>query len=267
MTVYADLVRHRELFGSLFRRDLRAKYKGSALGLLWSLAHPVLLMLVYLVVFSFLLKIQSADEHPHYWLFLLAGLPVWVFFATSLQSASRSLIENANLIRKVRFPRQLVPLSVVATQLVAFTTMTAIVLVLALWFRPESRDTAWLAIPVAAVIVLFVAGLSLAVAALNAVFRDVEFVVAALLLPWFFLTPILYRLEDLPGAESRPWLIDLLHWGNPMTPAVEAFRTPLYAGALPPAADTLYLCVAAGLALVLGALVFSAVDDRIASEA
>ena len=266
MQVYGDLVRYRELFGSLFRRDLRAKYKGSFLGLAWTLALPLALMLVYLVVFSVLWKAEATDLDD-YWLFLLCGLPPWVFLASSLQTAARSLVENAPLIRKVRFPRQLVPLSVVATQLVAFATMTAIVLVLALWFRPESRDTAWLAIPVGVVIVLFIAGLSLTVAALNAVFRDVEFVVAALLLPWFFLTPVLYQLDDLPGAESRPWLIDLLHWGNPMTPAIEAYRTPLYAGELPPAADTIYLCVAAVVALALGALVFRSVDDRIASEA
>ncbi len=266
MQVYGDLLRYRELFGSLFRRDLRAKYKGSFLGLAWTLALPLALMLVYLVVFSVLWKAEATDLDD-YWLFLLCGLPPWVFLASSLQTAARSLVENAPLIRKVRFPRQLVPLSVVATQLVAFATMTAIVLVLALWFRPESRDTAWLAIPVGVVIVLFVAGLSLTVAALNAVFRDVEFVVAALLLPWFFLTPVLYQLDDLPGAESRPWLIDLLHWGNPMTPAIEAYRTPLYAGELPPAADTIYLCVAAVVALAVAALVFRSVDDRIASEA
>ena len=266
MQVYGDLLRYRELFGSLFRRDLRAKYKGSFLGLAWTLALPLALMLVYLVVFSVLWKAEATDLDD-YWLFLLCGLPPWVFLASSLQTAARSLVENAPLIRKVRFPRQLVPLSVVATQLVAFATMTAIVLVLALWFRPGSRDTAWLAIPVGVVIVLFVSGLSLTVAALNAVFRDVEFVVAALLLPWFFLTPVLYQLDDLPGAESRPWLIDLLHWGNPMTPAIEAYRTPLYAGELPPAADTIYLCVAAVVALAVGALVFRSVDDRIASEA
>src|SRR5262245_2191222 len=223
-------------------------------------------MFVYLVVFSVLWKAEATDLDD-YWLFLLCGLPPWVFLASSLQTAARSLVENAPLIRKVRFPRQLVPLSVVATQLVAFATMTAIVLVLALWFRSESRDTAWLALPVGVVIVLFVSGLSLTVAALNAVFRDVEFVVAALLLPWFFLTPVLYQLDDLPGAESRPWLIDLLHWGNPMTPAIDAYRTPLYAGELPPAADTVYLCVAAVVALAVGALVFRSVDDRIASEA
>ena len=182
VTTYADLFRYRELFGSLFRRDLRAKYKGSVLGLAWSLAHPVVLMLVYLLVFSVMLKIQTAD-YEHYWLFLLAGLPVWVFFATSLQSASRSLLENANLIRKVRFPRQLVPLSMVATQLVGFAVMLAIVVVLSLVYVPEARDTVWLAIPLAALAVCLVAGLSLAVASLNAIYRDVEHLVAALLLP------------------------------------------------------------------------------------
>jgi lipopolysaccharide transport system permease protein len=265
MQVYGDLLRYRELFGSLFRRDLRAKYKGSVLGLAWTLALPLALMLVYLVVFSVLWKAEATDLDD-YWLFLLCGLPPWAFLASSLQTGARSIVENAPLIRKVRFPRQLIPLSVVATQLVAFATMTVVVLVLALWFRPESRDTAWLAVPVAAVIVLFVAGLTLAVAALNAIFRDVEFIISAALLPWFFLTPILYQLDDLPGAESHPWLVDLIHWGNPVTPAIEAFRTPLYAGELPPAADTLYLCIAAVVALAVGAFTFNAVDDRIASE-
>jgi ABC-type polysaccharide/polyol phosphate export permease len=265
VTVYADLFRYRELFGSLFRRDLRAKYKGSVLGLVWSLAHPVVLMLVYLLVFSVMLKIQTAD-YEHYWLFLLAGLPVWVFFATSLQSAARSLLENANLIRKVRFPRQLVPLSIVATQLVGFAVMLAIVVALSLAYVPAARDTVWVAIPLAALAVCLVAGLSLAVASLNALYRDVEHLVAALLLPWFFLTPVLYSLEGIPGVKDHPRLVDLVHYGNPLTPAIEAVRDPLFFGELPAAADAIYLAVAAVLALALGAFVFSRVDDRVAVE-
>ena len=265
MTVYADLLRYRELFGSLFRRDLRAKYKGSALGLAWSLAHPVVLMVVYLFVFSVLLRIQTAD-YEHYWLFLLAGLPVWVFFATSLQSAARSLLENANLIRKVRFPRQLVPLSMVATQLVGFAVMVAIVVCLSLAFLPESRDTVWLSLLLAVPIVALVAGLSLAVASLNALYRDVEHIVAALLLPWFFLTPVLYSLESIPGVQDHPRLVDLVHWGNPLTPALEAFRDPLFFGVLPAAGDVAYLLVSAAVSLALGAFVFSRVDDRVAVE-
>jgi homopolymeric O-antigen transport system permease protein len=265
VTVYADLFRYRELFGSLFRRDLRAKYKGSVLGLVWSLAHPVVLMLVYLLVFSVMLKIQTAD-YEHYWLFLLAGLPIWVFFATSLQAAARSLLENANLIRKVRFPRQLVPLSIVATQLVGFAVMLAIVVALSLAYVPSARDTVWLAIPLAALAVCLVAGLSLAVASLNALYRDVEHLVAALLLPWFFLTPVLYSLEAIPGVQDHPRLVDIVHYGNPLTPAIEAVRDPLFFGELPAAADAIYLAVAAVLALALGAFVFSRVDDRVAVE-
>jgi len=265
MAVYADLIRYRELFASLFQRDLRAKYKGSVLGLVWTLALPVTLMLVYLVVFSVMWK-SPTTRVGHYWLFLLCGLPPWVFFATSLQSSARSLLENASLIRKVRFPRQLVPLSIVATQLVAFVVMTAIVLVLAMIVLPESRSTAWLAIPIAAVVVLFVSGVSLAVASANAIYRDVEFVVAALLLPLFFLTPVLYSLDALPGGVSHPWLVDLIRWGNPLTPVVECFRAPLFLGELPATGDLAYLVVETVVALVLGAVVFSAVDDRIAAE-
>ena len=155
---------------------------------------------------------------------------MWVFFATSLQSASRSLLENANLIRKVRFPRQLLPLSMVATQLVGFAVMLAIVVGLSLVYVPEARDTVWLAIPLAALAVCLVAGLSLAVASLNAVYRDVEHLVAALLLPWFFLTPVLYSLERIPGVEDHPRLVDLVHYANPLTPAIEAVRDPLFFG-------------------------------------
>jgi ABC-type polysaccharide/polyol phosphate export permease len=265
VSVYGDLIRYRELFASLFQRDLRAKYKGSVLGLLWTLALPVTLMLVYLVVFSVMLKSKGTNV-DHYWLFLLCGLPPWVFFATSLQSSARSLLENASLIRKVRFPRQLVPLSIVATQLVAFVVMTGIVIVLAMVVLPDSRATAWLAIPIGAVIVLFVSGLSLAVASANAIYRDIEFVVAALLLPLFFLTPVLYNLDTLPVAETHPWLIDLIQWGNPLTPLIECFRTPLFYGELPSTGVLVYLLVETLVALVLGALVFSSVDDRIAAE-
>jgi lipopolysaccharide transport system permease protein len=263
--LYADLLHYRELFASLFRRDLRAKYKGSVLGVGWSLALPITLMLVYLVVFSVLWK-ASATDFDNYWLFLLCGLPVWVFFATSLQTASRSLIENANLIRKVRFPRQLVPLSIVATQVVSFAVMLVLVLALSLAFQPDSRKTALLAVPLSAVFVLFVAGVSLVAASANAVYRDVEHVIAALLLPWFFLTPVLYRLQDVPGAEAHPWLENLIHWGNPLTPPVEAIRTPLFFGAVPSAGDVVYVLVEAVVALALGAYVFMRVDDRIAVE-
>jgi lipopolysaccharide transport system permease protein len=265
VTVYADVIRYRELFGSLFRRDLRAKYKGSFLGLAWSLLHPLLLMAVYLLVFSVLWRVAAVGSDD-YWLFLLCGLPAWVFFATALQASSRSLIENANLIRKVRFPRQLVPLSIVGTNLVSFAVMLVVVFVLSLATQPEARDSSWLVFPLGALFACVVAGVSLAVASLNALYRDVEHLVQALLLPWFFLTPILYSLDQLPGVDDHPELEFLLHWVNFLTPPIEAMRDVLFFGVLPTAGDALYTAVAATLALVLGAFVFSRADDRIAVE-
>ena len=141
-----------------------------------------------------------------------------------------------------------------------------IVVALSLIYVPAARDTVWLAVPLAGLAVLLVAGLALAVASLNAIYRDVEHVIAALLLPWFFLTPVLYSLETIPGVSEYPRLVDVVHWGNPLTPAIEAVRDPLFFGELPSVGDTVYLVVAAVVALAVGAFVFSRVDDRVAVE-
>jgi lipopolysaccharide transport system permease protein len=183
-----------------------------------------------------------------------------------VQGSARSLLENANLIRKVRFPRQLVPLSIVGTNLVSFAVMLGFVIVLSLIWLPETRTTVWLAIPLGALFACIVAGVALALASLNALYRDVEHLIAALLLPWFFLTPVLYSLDQLPGVEEYPLADFALHWVNFLTPPIEAMRAALFFGDMPGLADSLYTVVAAAAALALGAWVFSRSDDRIAVE-
>lgn len=263
VAVYADLFRYRELFSSLFRRDLRSKYKGSVLGVAWSLANPLALMGIYFLVFAVLWRIADLD---HYALYLLAGLAMWIFFSTSLQAAARSMLDYAELIKKVRFPRQLVAFSVVATQLVTFVVMLGILIGVSLITVPRARDTVWLSIPLAVLFVGLVLGAALVVASANVVFRDVEHILAAALLPWFFLTPILYRFESIAGFQRHHTVVELLRWGNFVTPPIYALRDTIWRGELPRAADVIYLCVAAVIALGLGALVFSRVDDRIAVE-
>jgi len=264
LTVYADVVRYRDLFANLFRRDLHAKYRGSALGVLWTVANPVMLMGVYLLVFGVVWKTPFSNG-GHYPLFLLSGLAVWTFFTAALLSSTRSMLDNANLIRKTRFPRQLVPLSVVAAHLVSFVAMLVLLLVVNFVALPRVRATELLAVPLAALFVALVGGLALAVASLNVLFRDVEFIVAALLVPWFFLTPILYPLDGAQIAKHHAarWII---HWVNPLSPGIEAIRAPLFLGRLPYWGDALYLVVACALALSLGAFVFNRVDDQIAIE-
>jgi ABC-type polysaccharide/polyol phosphate export permease len=264
MTVYSDLLRYRELFANLFRRDFQAKYKGSILGIFWSLLNPLALLVVYLVVFGL---IFPPNRIAHYPIYLLAGLACWIFFSVSLQTGARSMVDSAELIKKVRFPRQLVAFSMVATQAVTFAVMLLILIVLSLLLVPDARSTVWLAIPLAVVFAGLVAGLSLLVACLNVIFRDVEHVLTAALLPWFFLTPILWSTATLPDkARTHGTLLQVLRWGNPLAPAITAVRDALWSGHAPRLADVVYLVVAAGLALALGAFVFSRIDDRIAVE-
>jgi ABC-type polysaccharide/polyol phosphate export permease len=264
MSTYTDVVRYRELLGNLFRRDLQAKYRGSVLGVLWTVANPIMLMGVYLLVFGVVWKSNFATG-GHYPLFLLSGLALWTFFAAALQSSTRSMLDNANLIRKTRFPRQLVPLSVVFAHLVSFVAMLALLLVVNFIALPRVRATEWLAIPLALLFVGLICGLALAMASLNVLFRDIEFIVAALLVPLFFLTPILYPLTGSVIAHHHT-AVQFIHWANPLSPAIEAVRAPLFAGTLPHWTDALYLVVSCTVALVIGALVFTSVDDQIAIE-
>jgi lipopolysaccharide transport system permease protein len=264
MTVYADLYRFRELFANLFRRDFQAKYKGSLLGIVWSLLNPLLLLAVYLIVFGVLFRNTTTVHYPVY---LLAGLACWLFFSVSLQSAARSMIDSGELIKKVRFPRQLVALSIVATQAVTFAVMIAILIVLSIVFVPAARPYVWASIPLSVVFLGFVAGLALLVACLNVLMRDVEHILTAALLPWFFLTPILWGAGNLPkAAQNHHVLLNVLRWGNPVAPPIFAIRDAIWSGHAPRVADVVYLCVVTVLALALGALVFSRVDDRIAVE-
>jgi ABC-type polysaccharide/polyol phosphate export permease len=264
VTVYADLFRYRELFRNLFQRDLRVKYRGSVLGLAWSLMNPLALMGIYFLVFAVLWT--SSGQPPHYPLYLLTGISIWIFFGVSLQTAATSMHTWSGLIRKVKFPRQLVAFSAIATQLVTFGVMLAILIVFSLVSVPEARGTVWLAIPLAAVFAALVFGVGLLVASLNVLFRDIEHILEAALLPWFFLTPILYQFETTKGFQEHHTLVEILRWGNFVTPPIYALRSVIWGGRVPAAADLIYLVAAAALALGLGAFVFSRIDDRIAVE-
>ena len=260
MGVYADLFRYRDLFLSLFRRDLELRYKGSVLGVAWSLLYPLTLMGVYTLVFSFLWRVVDVDRYP---LFVLSGLVTWVFFQSSLQLASTSLLTHASLVKQVKFPRQLLTLSVVAANLVTFLVMLLAVLAVNLALIPETRSTFWAVFPFALLLVALVSGLAMTVACINVLFRDVEHLLAALFLPWFFVTPVLYTFEMLPGSRV---VADIVHYANFVTPVVEAIRDPLFFGQLPTAGDALYAVVAASGALAIGAAAFRRIDDRLAAE-
>jgi ABC-type polysaccharide/polyol phosphate export permease len=254
-------VRYRFLFEQMVRRELRQKYKGSSLGVLWYLVNPLVLMGAYALVFKVLLKVADIPDYP---LFLIAGLIVWVFFSQALLSAAPSLVVNAPLIRKVRFPRETIPASVAVVQLFTFLVMLAILLPVALLVR-GNLDVSLLLLPlVVALLGCLVLGFSLGVSIVHAHYRDVEPVLAAALLPWFFLTPIFLPVDDFPGAKSHQWVADLLQWGNPVAPFVAAVRDIVYAGAAPSAGALLYIAGVGLGALALGTFLFRRMERDLA---
>lgn len=262
MTLYAELFRYGDLFLNLFRRELRVKYRGSVLGLGWTLVLPLALMGVYTVVFSVLLDAVSIEHYP---LFLLSGLVTWVFFQGALQSSCTSLLGQASLVKQVRFPRQLLPFAVVGTNAITLLVMLAVLVPVNLALIPETRSTFWAGLPLVLPLIAFAGGLALMLAAVTVVFRDVEHLLTAILLPWFFLTPVFYTF-DLPGIGEHPTLVNLLHYANPVAPFVIAIRDPLFFGELPRLVDVVYVLAAALVALGAASLVFRRLDDQLAAQ-
>lgn len=253
---------YRYLFEQMVRRELRQKYKGSALGIVWYLVNPLVLMGAYTLVFSVMLRFFG--DIPDYPLFLLVGLIVWVFFNQAMLAAAPCLVRQASLVRKVRFPRELIPASVATVQLMTFAVMLTLLLPVALAIR-GTVDWPLLLLPlVAAALFCLVLGASMLVSVLHAYYRDVEPILTAALLPWFFVTPIFYRIDDLPGAASNPLLADMLRWANPIAPFIEATRDIVFIGQVPGAGTIAYVLVVGITMLGIGLVAFRRLERELA---
>ena len=263
MSLYADILRFPDLFMNIFRRELHGKYRGSFLGLIWTLINPLALVAVYTLVFSLLLKAFTMDHYP---LFVVTGLVVWVFFQSAVQMSCSSLFAQPTLVKQVRFPRHMLPLAVVATNVVTLGAMLLVAIGANLIFIPETRTTFWVGLPLLVPLIALASGLGVVFGYLTVVYRDVEHLMVTIFLPWFFLTPIFYTLEDLPGLQEREWVADVLHYVNFVTPFVEAIRGPLFFGTYPSLGDVIYCIVAALLALGLGSAVARRMDDQVAAQ-
>jgi len=253
--------RFRYLYVQLVRRELRQKYKGSVLGVLWYLINPLALMGAYYLMFSLILNRDDIEDYP---LFLLIGITTWVFFSQSLLAAAASLIDQSALVRKVQFPREIVTAAVVSVQFVIFGVLLALVVPVTVAIRGTFGPELLLVVPLAIALGTFVLGLALAAAILHAYFRDVAPILAAALLPWFFISPIFFRPTDFEGLAERPLLGDLLRWGNPVAPFIEALRDVTYEGRVPDAGVLAYVFVAAVLALVAGRALFKRLESELA---
>jgi len=259
----SPLTQNAPLYRNLVRREVRQRYKGSVLGLGWTLLNPLIMVGAYWIVFKFLF----GSPIPNYALFMFVGLMVWTLFYGGITVASSSLVANASLVTKVRFPREIIPLASVTANSVIAGAMLVIAVPLCVILGSGSLMPLVLLPVFLALAALLTIGAGLVLSALNVYFRDVEHVLAAIGIPWFFLTPIFYTYASLPAAAAQhQTLIDILHWGNPISPFVIAIQDTLFFGQWPTAADSIYCVVASGLLLAAGVLAFRRLEREMAVE-
>ena len=248
------------MIAALTARDLKARYRGSILGYFWSLANPLLLLAVYTLVFTKFFPQQVVTPYP---LFLFSGILPWTFFAAAVLESTNSISSNAGLIKKVMFPAEALPIVVVLSHLVHFALAIPILLAAIGAFAALGKFTMSPTILLAPLLMLlqtlFVAGVAMTVSSASVLFRDLRDIIANLLQLGFFVTPIIYTIDNVQLRGLRALLRI-----NPMTPFVVAYQDIFFYGRFPSLSDMVLIFAYAAASLLMGFFVFDRLRDTLA---
>ncbi len=269
-----DLIRARQLLLDLIWKDIRVRYRYAVIGFAWAVLEPLFMMLVLTFVFSVVFDLRfdqtgSGSGRGYAAVFILTGLLAWQFLATSLTAATTSLVDNENLVTKVGFPREVIPLSTIGVSTVNLAIGSVLLLALYAFFVEGFPGAAlvWLFV-VFGIQIALVVGLGLLCSTFNAYFRDVSYMVNAALLFGFYATPIFYQpslvREALTGRDLD-WLYTL-YYANPMVGLVTSYRQILFESRAPDVALLLWPVASATAILLLGVVVFRRHSPTIADE-
>jgi lipopolysaccharide transport system permease protein len=258
---------HRDLLRNLVVSEIKTRYKNSVLGFVWSLLNPLAMMMVFTVVFGVLWPNHQIDNFP---IFLLCGLLPWNFFSASVFSSINSVLSNGNLVKKVYFPREILPIAAILAQLVNF--LLALVVLFAALLIVGTNFSPWLwTLPLIILIqTCFSLGIGLVLSTLQVFYRDTQLVMEVVMLAWFFLTPVFYTASQLP--ESYPlWGYELpaqriLYILNPMASLINVYRDLLYNGYRTDIDFFIRTTITAFLALSFGYWFFTRYSDRFGEE-
>lgn len=266
----------RDLLINLTLRDIRGKYKRTALGQFWSLLNPIAQMATYSVVFQFLLRGLPPKGDPSgldvFALWLSSALLPWLFFSNTVTSGMSVIVSNANLVNKVYFPRATLVIANMLSWLFTFCIELSVLIVAVIIFGGDPLPYLPITILFMVVLAAFALGISLMLSIANVYFRDTQHLFAILMQVWFYATPIVYPISILtqpkhPGGPPRVshTVVDLYRL-NPIERFTEVFRNTIYDGRLPSLANTAYVVAAAVIVLGLGYLVFTRYEGRLAEE-
>ncbi len=267
-----ELLKYRQLILTLVSRELKARYRGTFFGFLWSLINPLLLLAVYSIVFGIILpgnsgRVEMKDiTGINYSIFLFTGLLPWIWFNTSILESSNVLFTHGNLIKKISFPVEVLPIMTVITNMIHFLLGLPILVLFILFFGKGVHITLWILLLPFALLVqfIFIMGFSFLVSALTVHFRDLKDILANFLTLWFFGTPIIYAFgaETIQSHKALVWVLNL----NPMTHIIEAYQYIFFFGSLPHYKRLGVTVIAGLLMFYLGYLLFDKLRDTFVEE-
>ena len=251
-----EIYNYRHMLYTLVKQDIRGRYKGSVLGFLWTLLNPLLLLLVYSVVFQFVFK----NSIEHYSIYLFISLMPWNCFQNSIFNGTSCVSNNASILKKVYFPREILPLATVISNIINYI-FSAVIIFIALLVSGVGISWSALFLPVIIIIqAIFTLGLILILSAINVYLRDVQYMMNPIMMIWMYASPILYNIAMVPEKYHNIYMM------NPMTRIIVAYQDILYNKTLPDF-KSLGITVIVSLAfLVFGYLVFSKLQRRFAEE-
>lgn len=255
MNTIKELYAYREMVFSLVRRDLKGRYKGSVLGFLWTFINPLLQLGIYTMVFSVIMRNNIKD----YYLFLFVALIPWIFFSTSLAGGSSCIWAQQDMVKKIYFPREVLPIAFVTSQFVNMLLSFTVVFAVLIISGKGLNLVAMLYLPII-MFVEYILAISMAMvfSAITVYLRDMEYLLGIITMAWQFLSPVMYSVDQVP--EAILWLFNI----NPMTPVITAYRDILYYGRIPEL-KTLTLAIVFGWSmLVIGILVFGKLKQHFA---
>lgn len=257
MKIFSELYKYRELLKNNVKKDIRGKYKGSFLGILWSFINPLLQVLVYAIVFPYIMKIKTEN----YLIFLICGIIPWTWFTTIISQGTTCITNNSNLIKKVYFPREILPISVVTSGLINFLISCVIIL---MFVMLSGIGISWhlIFLPF---IVLIQYLISLAIifllGSVNVYIKDTEYIINFIMNMLFYVTPILYSV-DLFKNTWFMWIFRL----NPLAHLINAYRDVFYVHRVPHLIQLSIILLISLLLLFIGYKIFKKLEKRFAEE-
>ena len=245
-----EILQWRELILTLALRDLKAKYRQATGGFGWMLIRPLMQMLIFSFIFGVVFKVKI-EKYP---LFLLSGLFSWSFLHSSLDGAANSILNNANLVKKAYFPREILPISIILGNLVNFIFSLAVLFLFSLLLKVQiSRAIIWLPLLILTQIILTV-GIAFLVSSLNACFREIQFIMETLILVWFYATPIVYSLDM--AKTALPANLIRIYLFNPITGIISSYQNIFVYGLNPNLGLLLNSLFVSLVCFILGFFVF-----------